>query len=183
MTLLRMIYLLCFTTILIGCSMEKEKLAQSPIEASPEPARIVTPITNIEETNTPTASTNYPEPQYIDESKYEGDELGIVKTLNNLVKASYEQDGNAYQSLIAGNMNPSRGFYNFTKYYISIDKLDFKVNPDPPPPNGAIPVILEYTKLVYEKNEQDAEPEKDKQLFVFQFEDEIWKLIYIADWW
>lgn len=52
-------------------------------------------------------------------------------------------------------------------------------NPDPSPPDGAIPVVLEYTEAAFEDNE----PEKDKQMFVFQFEDEAWKLLYIADWW
>lgn len=179
MTLLRIIYLLCFVAILVGCSMEKEKLEPSPLEASPDPTQIATPITNTEETNTPTASTNHPDPQYIDESKYEGDELGVVKTLNNIMKTVYEKDSNAYNSLVTGNMNSSESYVSFKKYFISIDKLDFTVNPDPPPPDGAIPVVVEYTELIHESNKQ----EEDKQLFVFQFEDETWKLLYIADWW
>jgi|GEM_PF-5614129 len=154
--------------------MEKEKLERSSVEASPEPTSIVRSITDIEETNTPTISANHPEPKYIDESNYDGDELGVVKTLNNMVRAVYEKDSNTYNSLITGNMTPSRGFFTFKKYYISIDKLDFTVeNPDPSPPDGAIPVVLEYTEAAFENNE----PEKDKQMFVFQFEDETWKLL------
>lgn len=177
--MLKMIYMLCFALLLASCSMEKEKLVTLPLETSPEPTRIVTSITNTEDTKTPTAATNNLSPQYIDESKYEGDELGIVKTLNKIIKAVYEMNFNAYNSLITGDMNPIKGEYDFTKIFLSIDKLDFTVKPDPTPPDGAKPVVLEYT----EKNYYDKEIEKDKQLFVFQFEDATWKLLYIADWW
>ncbi|MDQ0116773.1 hypothetical protein [Paenibacillus harenae] len=177
--MLKMIYMLCFTAILVGCSMGKDELEALPLETSPVPTRIVTSITNAKETNTHTATTNNLTPQYIDESKYEGDELGIVKTLNNMVKAVYEKDINAYNSLITGDMNPIKGKSDFKKHYLSIDKLDFTVKPDPTPPDGVKPVVLEYT----EKIDGYEEIEKDKQLFVFQFQGETWKLLYIADWW
>jgi len=179
--LLKMIYMLCFAAILVGCSIGKDESEKLPLETSLEPTGIVTSITNAEETNTPTpaATTNNLAPQYIDESKYEGDELGIVKTLNNMVKAVYEKDTNAYNSLITGDMNPVEREFDFQKIFLSIDKLDFTVKPDLTPPDGAKPVMLEYTEKIYDHKEIET----DIQLFVFQFEDNIWKLLYIADSW
>ncbi|MEK4250348.1 hypothetical protein [Paenibacillus sp. FSL W7-1287] len=133
---------------------------------------------NTEETNTPTATENNLTPQYIDESKYEGDELGIVKTLNNLMKAGYEKDVNANNSLITGDMNPIKWEHEFKTLILSFEKIDFTVKPDLTPPEGAKPVWVEYTESVY-----GQEPESDKQLFVFWFEDDIWKLLYITDHW
>lgn len=175
--MLKMIYMLCFAAVLVGCSIGKDESEKLPLETLPEPTGIVASITNAEETNTPAATTNNLAPQYIDESKYEGDELGIVKTLNNIMKAVFETDIHAYNSLITGDMNPVQ--YYFKKIFLSIDKLDFTVKPDLTPPDGAKPVMLEYTEKLF----GSEEIETDSQLFVFQFEDNIWKLLYIADSW
>ena len=177
--MLKMVYMLFFVAMLVGCSMGNDELEKLPLKISPEPTGIVTSMTNAEETNTPTPTTNDLLPQYIDESNYEGDELGIVKTLNNIMKAIYELDMDAYNSLIAGNRNPVTEKQYFGKIFLSIYNLDFTVIPDLKPPDGAKPVMLEYTAKLFGSEEIEIET----QLFVFQFEDNIWKLLYISDSW
>lgn len=184
--MLKMIYMLCFAAILVGCSMANDKLENLPLETSLEPTSIVTSRTNAEETNTPTSTptntpteTNILVPQYIDESKYEGDELGVVKTLNNMLKAMYEFDVDAYHSLTTGPEYSDDPPPYFSKIILSFDNLDFTVKPYPKPPDDAIPVWLEKTSHFLSKEETYT----DTQLYVFQFEDDIWKLLYIADHW
>lgn len=177
--MLKLIYLICFTAILVGCSMGNEQLEKLPSETLSEPNKIETSIPDAEKTNTPTSTTKDLAPQYIDESKYEGDELGIVQTLNKIVRAFYERDFNAYNGLITGDMNPINVDIDFKKHFLSIDKLDFTIKPEPAPPDGTKPVWLEYTEKVYDHKEIET----DSQLFVFKFEDNMWKLLYISDWW
>lgn len=174
--------LICIFMILFGCNSNEDLTQSTSEEKSDLPQDHTVSIDKASsrpENPIPTAATNDQPPQYIDESKYEGDELGIVKTLNRYVKAFYERDIETYNSLITGDMNPITGESSFKKIYLSIDNLDFTVKPDLAPPDGAKPVWLEYT----EKNDGYEEIEKDKQLFVFQFEDNVWKLLYIADHW
>lgn len=171
--------LFCIFMIPLGCK-SSEDLTQSTSEAKSDLSiNQIDKGSSRPENPLPTATTNDQPPQYIDESKYEGDELGIVKTLNNIVKAFYEKDINEYNSLITGDMTPIIGKGHFKKHFVSIDKLDFTVKPDLAPPDGAKPVWVEYTEKIdgYEAIETDA------QLFVFKFEDNVWKLIYIADHW
>ncbi|MBJ6363965.1 hypothetical protein ACFOQM_22310 [Paenibacillus sp. GCM10012307] len=171
--------LICIFMILLGCKSAEDLTQSTSEEKSDLPINHIDKDSSPPENPIPTETTNDQQPQYIDESKYEGDELGIVKTLNNIVKASYEKDTDAYNSLITGDMNPIKGKVDFKKQFLSIDKLDFTVKPDLTPPDGAKPVWVEYT----EKIDGYEAIETDKQLFVFQFEDNVWKLLYIADSW
>ena len=120
-----------------------------------------------------------PVPHYISESEFEGDELGIVKSLNLMVKAVYERDVDAYNMLMTKGADQIIEGTEFNKYFISIDKLDFSVQPDPTPPEDVKPVLLEYTEIIYGYKDT----EEDKQLFLFRLEDGIWKLVTVADRW
>lgn len=53
------------------------------------------------------------------------------------------------------------------------------MKPDLTPLDGAKPVLVEYTEKIdgYEAIEAET------QLFVFLFEDNVWKLLYITDSW
>lgn len=90
----KIIYILCFTVLLAGCSIENTTSVDEEIKK-------VTPDQVVIE------DTNRIEPQYIDEDDYEGDELGIVKTMNLYIKAGYEEDNNLYNSIIAEFMTPA----------------------------------------------------------------------------
>lgn len=174
--------LICIFMILFGCKSAEDMTQSTSEKKSDLP---VDHSVNIDkgssqpENSIPPVTTNEQPPQYIDESKYEGDELGIVKTLNSIVKALYEKDVDAYNSLITEDRTPIKTSSEFNGIYLSIDNLDFTVKPDLAPPNGAKPVWVEYT----EKIDGDKAIEKDAQLFVFQFEDHVWKLLYLADHW
>lgn len=167
--------LVCIIMILSGCK-SSEDLTQSTGE---EQSDSIDMESSPPENPIPTATTNDQPPQYVDESKYEGDELGIVKTFNSLIKALYEKDIDAYNSLITGDMNPAKMKSELKKQFLSIDKLDFTVKPDLTPPDGAKPVWVEYTQKFDGREAIDTAT----QLFVFQFEDNVWKLLYIADHW
>lgn len=52
-------------------------------------------------------------PEYVDESKYSGDELEIVKLMNTRMRYLYEQDENGYMSLFAPE-SPISGMPNYT---------------------------------------------------------------------
>lgn len=171
--------LICICMILFGCKSAEDLTQSTSEEKSDLPINHIDKGSSRPESPIPTATINDQPPQYIDESKYEGDELGIVKTLNNMVKAFYEKDIDAYNSFITGDINPAKMKSDFKKHFLSIDKLDFTVKPDLTPPDGAKPVWVEYTEKIdgYEAIETDA------QLFVFQFEDNVWKLLYITDSW
>ncbi|MBR2566546.1 MAG: hypothetical protein IKE29_18285 [Paenibacillus sp.] len=52
-------------------------------------------------------------PEYVDESKYSGDELEIVKLMNARMRYLYEQDEKGYMSLFAPE-SPVSGMPNFT---------------------------------------------------------------------
>jgi hypothetical protein len=187
----KMAIFLCLTVVLGGCSMGNKTLAaktegSNTIEVARNTALESKSNEIIEETKSPevTATDNTngeneqnPEPQYIKESDYEGDELGIVKTLNLYMKAFYKRDHDAFYKLLAKDNDWT--IDDFKKYFVSIDKLDFSVKPDPAPPEDVKPVVLEYR----EKMDDREEIEVDKQLFLFRFEDGAWKLVAIADWW
>ncbi|MBJ6363962.1 hypothetical protein ACFOQM_22295 [Paenibacillus sp. GCM10012307] len=166
-------------TILLGCKSSEDLTQSTSEEKSDLPIDHSVSIdkgSSQSENPIPTETTNDQQPQYIDESKYEGDELGIVKTLNKMQKALYEKDVEAYNSIIAEDGNREKAGPGFKMYFISFDTLDFTVKPEPTPPEGAIPVWIEYTEKVY------GRIEKDKQLFTFVFEDDAWKLLYVADY-
>lgn len=171
--------LVCIFIILFGCKSTEDLTKSTSKEKLDLPTNQINKESSPPENPIPTPMTNDQPPQYIDESKYEGDELGIVMTLNNIVKAFYEKDIEAHNSLITGDMHPIKLKSDFKKHFLSIDKLDFTVKPDLTPPDGAIPVWIEYTEKIdgYEAIETET------QLFVFQFEDNVWKLLYIADSW
>ncbi|WP_130605437.1 hypothetical protein [Cohnella abietis] len=116
-------------------------------------------------------------PQYIAEGNYEGDELGIVKTLNLYVKAFYERDHEAfYKTLSKDNY---REIDSFKKYFVSMDKLDFSVKPHPTPPEGIKSVVVDYKQKLDDRKDITNE----QQIFYFIFEDGSWKLNAIADYW
>ncbi|MGF6355899.1 hypothetical protein ABIE27_003814 [Paenibacillus sp. 4624] len=52
-------------------------------------------------------------PEYVDESKYSGDELEIVKLMNTRMRYLYEQDEKGYMSLFAPE-SPISGMPNYT---------------------------------------------------------------------
>lgn len=52
-------------------------------------------------------------PEYVDESKYSGDELEIVKLMNARMRYLYEQDEKGYMSLFAPE-SPISGMPNYT---------------------------------------------------------------------
>lgn len=52
-------------------------------------------------------------PEYVDESKYSGDELEIVKLMNTHMRYLYEQDEKGYMSLFAPE-SPISGMPNYT---------------------------------------------------------------------
>ncbi|BBI35977.1 hypothetical protein [Cohnella abietis] len=173
--------LVCIFMILSGCKSSEDLTQSTTEEQSDLPIDHSVSIdkgSSQPENPIPTETTNDQQPQYIDESKYEGDELGIVKTLNNMQKALYEKDVEAYNSLVAVDGTPVKVESDFNGYFVSFDTLDFTVKPEPTPPDGAIPVWIEYTERVYGR----GGIEKDKQLFTFVFEDDTWKLLYLADY-
>ncbi|MFX3640070.1 MAG: hypothetical protein ACE3L7_15685 [Candidatus Pristimantibacillus sp.] len=104
--------LICIFMILLGCKSSEDLTQSTSEEQSDLPIDHSVSIdkgSSRPENPIPTATTNDQPPQYIDESKYEGDELGIVKSLNNIVKALYEKDIDAYNSFITGDMTPIKG--------------------------------------------------------------------------
>lgn len=162
--MLKIIYILCFTVLVTGCSIGNTTSAD-------EETKRVTPDQIV------TEDTNQTQPQYIDERDYEGDELGIVKTMNQYIKAVYEKDNSLYNSVVTEPMTRATEKNDFKKYFISIHKLDFSIKPYPTPPKDVKPVVIEYTgKILGDENTIE-----DKQLFLFRFEDGIWKLIGISD--
>ncbi|RJE88731.1 hypothetical protein D3P07_12140 [Paenibacillus sp. 1011MAR3C5] len=169
----KMIMIFFLTLMLAGCSMgNKTSTVEDFQEVATDPV--------VEVTNEPVEgdnNSNITEPTYIDESKYEGDQLGIVQTLNLIIKASYERNYDVYNSLITENLGPTT---SFKKYFISIDKLDFSVIPTEfTPPKDIKPVVLDYTEHIY----GDKGNDKEKQMFLFQLEDDKWKLDAITDRW
>ncbi|GGG70612.1 hypothetical protein [Paenibacillus radicis (ex Gao et al. 2016)] len=176
-------YILCCTILLAGllagCSMEN-KVPDPELhtdETNTKEVRELVPIAN--EMSTPNSVVSLPLPTYLDENKYEGDELGIVKALNHYMKACYEKDYDALNDLMSkGTEKITTG--GFKKYFISFDKLDFSVKPDPTPPEGTKPVVVEFKTKIYDHKE---EVEEDKQLFLFRLEDGLWKFVATADWW
>ncbi|BBI33980.1 hypothetical protein [Cohnella abietis] len=154
------VYIFCIALILVGCSMGNK----------------VSDV-YLEETD-PGEAAKALQPKYIDESKYEGDELGIVKALNLYMKALYEKDYDALNALMPKDNEKITS--KLSKYFISFDRLDFTVKPDPTPPEDVKPVVVEFKTKIYDHKE---EMEEDKQLFLFRLEDGLWKLVAIADWW
>ena len=57
-------------------------------------------------------------PEYLDESKYSGDELEIVKLMNARMRYVYEQDEKGYMSLFAPD-SPISGMPNYTFHKIT----------------------------------------------------------------
>lgn len=57
-------------------------------------------------------------PEYVDESKYSGDELEIVKLMNARMRYVYEQDEKGYMSLFAPD-SPISGMPNYTFHKIT----------------------------------------------------------------
>jgi hypothetical protein len=157
----KMIIFLCLIIVLAGCTKGNK-----------------TPAKNAEGSNTIDVAQG-PAPQYIAESGYEGDELGIVQTLNLYMKAFYERDHEAFYKLLS--KDNTWKIDAFQKYFVSIDKLDFSVKPDPVPPKDVKLVVLEF-RVKYDDHE-DVENNKQKQLFSFRLEDGFWKLTGISDYW
>src|SRR5947209_285240 len=106
---------LCLIVVLASCSMGKKTPDAITEDSNTLEVTSNTPFESqsneiIKETKSPEVTATYnaigedeqnPTPQYIKESEYEGDELGIVKTLNLYMKAFYERDHDAFYKLLA----------------------------------------------------------------------------------
>ena len=131
-----------------------------------------TPAPTTDGTNEQNSSNHLPEPQYIDQTKYEGDELGIVITLNRYIKALYENDKDSFNEVRykpTDIISPP-----FPKYILRIDKLDFNVEPYPSEIDDYKAVLITY-KIKWSEDYKDNS-EDDEQLFLFRPDEGEWKL-------
>ncbi|MFF2091229.1 hypothetical protein [Paenibacillus sp. NPDC058174] len=182
---MKKIYILCIMILLAGCSMGNKELggynnginSKEVVEAksADEEMKELDSNNHLEEES---ELSPLLQPTYLDESKYEGDELGIVKALNQYMRAVYEKDYDALNAVMPKGTEKMTG--EFKKYYISFDRLDFSVKPDPTPPEGTKGVVVNFKTKIYDHKEK---MEEDKQLFLFRLEDGQWKFVATADWW
>lgn len=112
---------------------------------------------------------------YIDEKKYEGDELQIVQTLNRMMKGVLEFDAEAVQSsYVKENAAHTENFSQVYAVAISMDDPRFNVLQD-----GNIEVFVKQKNVYFSDSPLKAD-ETDK-LYLMQKEDSDWRILSVTN--
>lgn len=166
--------------LMTGCLNEKqnENAVYDQVHASSVSSGIPDNNNNDQNQSSPMTSTDPAlSPTYILESDYEGDEKGIVQTINLYMKAFHERNFDLFYSLLSKDNDWK--IHEFKKTILRVDNLNFNVKPSPPKTKDIKSVVIQY-KVKYDEYEGI---EQDEQLFSFRLEDKKWKLVSIEDYW
>lgn len=172
--------------LLTGCtnatnSTSPSPNGESPVESAqqnkngglPEPQSVT--YSSKEEIDTALQEANINNFHYIDENQYEGDELQIAQTLNQMMKSVLEFDMKAMSSVYAQEyVNQQEDTNKLYGVIVSLDNPRFN-----PLQDGSIEVFVRQKAITF--SDSPLEVYEVDKLYVMKKEGNDWRILSIAN--